>query len=92
MSVQGRAIIDKTHRLDIEMTVDKNGLLARIGTQCAKDCRRQRQILAIHNVSSKIYELRIHSELFELSIQPMCHCEDIVTAGSITTDPALRQT
>jgi hypothetical protein len=75
----------RTYRLNIIMSIDKDGLFAGICPDLTENCWRQWQLLAFNSVKSKIDELGLDTSVLEMIVEKICHSDDILTASSIPT-------
>jgi hypothetical protein len=65
------------HRLHIKMTIYKDGLFGRIGSNPAQDRGGQLQLLALDCLFAQFDEFSLDTVRFELIVQERCHLEDI---------------
>lgn len=73
-----------THRLNIEMTVQQNRLLARIIANLCQQCWRKFEILSVHNVSPEGDGSHITAHSLQLVLEKFGHPEDIFAVLCIT--------
>jgi hypothetical protein len=73
-----------TDWLNVEVTIDEDGLFGLVITNLPQYKRGKLQALALHYMGTKLNGLGLDTILFQLRFQERRHSNDIITASRIT--------